>query len=260
MKVNPKSKGIVGGVFYGSVYTPINTEENGMADEAKRSAVYVPWVTFKGALDQLAQGMPSRIDRSVFPGIAWNVQSQLFAGMKFLGLLKGEDEPTPVLDDLVKGSEDERKAKLRSVVQERYAELIAIDLTKATRAHFEEVMGELYAVTGDTRQKAVRFFLNAAEYVGIPLSAFIAPKKGTNGKPKRANGKPRATARRTPVFPVPPAPDTPLGPEVRGTAKSIQLQSGGTLTLSATLDLFALNAADRKFVFELIDKLDGYPN
>jgi hypothetical protein len=30
------------------------------------------------------------------------------------------------------------------------------------------------------------------------------------------------------------------------------------LTLSATLDLFALNADDRKFVFDLIDKLEAY--
>jgi hypothetical protein len=43
-----------------------------------------------------------------------------------------------------------------------------------------------------------------------------------------------------------------------GTAKSVTLKSGGVLTLSATLDLFALNAEDRKFVFELIDKLDTY--
>ena len=38
----------------------------------------------------------------------------------------------------------------------------------------------------------------------------------------------------------------------------VRLQSGGTLMLSATLDLFSLNTDDRKFIFELIDKLESY--
>ncbi len=227
-----------------------------MAEDSKRAAVYVSWVTFKNALEQLAKGMPSRIDRSVFTGIAWNVQSQLFAALKFLGLIQGEDEPTPILDDLVKGSEGERKAKLKKIIEERYADLIAIDLTKATRSHFEERMGELYNVNGDTRDRAVRFFLNAAAYVGIPLSPFILPKEGATNGSKR-----KSTAARSRV-PTTKKPDPPQGPDdpviPAGTSKSVSLKSGGTLTLSATLDFFALNSADRKFVFELIDKLDEY--
>ena len=64
-----------------------------MAEEQKRTAAYVPWATFKNSLDQLAKGIPSRIDRSVFQGLAWNVQNQLFIALRFFGLLKGEDEP-----------------------------------------------------------------------------------------------------------------------------------------------------------------------
>ena len=66
-----------------------------MGDEGKRAAAYMPWATFKNALDQLSKGMPSRIDRSVFPGTAWNLQNQLFSGLKFLGLVSEDDEPTP---------------------------------------------------------------------------------------------------------------------------------------------------------------------
>ena len=49
-----------------------------------------------------------------------------------------------------------------------------------------------------------------------------------------------------------------LTPEFRATSKSVSLVSGGTLTLSATLDLFSLNSEDRKFVFGLIDMLEEY--
>lgn len=227
-----------------------------MADEVKRAAAYLPWQTFKSAIDQLAQGLPSRIDRSVFPGIAWNVQSQLFAGMRFLGLLTGEDQPTPTLANLVSGSEEERKLKLKKVIQDSYSELIAIDLTKATRAHFEEKLGELYNAVGDTRVKAARFFVSAANYTGIPLSTFILPQaNGSNGaKRKGVPSRPRGTARK-----APPAPVTePANPSPSGTSRTVTLVSGGTLTVSATKDFFALNAADRKFFNAIIDQLEAY--
>lgn len=227
-----------------------------MADESKRSAAYIPWATFKNALDQLSQGMPSRIDRSVFPGIAWNVQTQLFAGMKFLGLLEGNDEPTPTLYDLVKGSEEERKSKLKKIIEGAYRELIAIDLTKATRAHFEEKLGDLYSVTGDTRIKAARFFLSAAAYVGIPLSSFIAPQKnGSNGTKRPRSPRRPSTRKAVSTLAATQHVNSTVQP---GTSKSVPLSSGGTLTLSASLDLFSLNADDRRFVFDLIDKLENY--
>jgi hypothetical protein len=229
-----------------------------MAEEQKRTAAYVPWGTFKNALDGLAKGMPSRIDRSVFPGIAWNAQNQLFIALRFCGLLKGEDEPTPLLDELVKGTDEERKAKLTKVIRDSYADLIAIDLTKATKDHFEEKLGELYNVTGDTKVKAVRFFVSAAQYLGISLSAFILPKDGKTKGPRRTY-TPRTAAKKGAANTTPLTPPPLVDPAIpAGTSKSVSLKSGGTLTLSATLDLFSLNAADRKFVFELIDKLEDY--
>jgi hypothetical protein len=230
-----------------------------MADESKRSAAYLPWATFLGALNQLSQGLPSRIDRSVFPGIAWNVQTQLFAGMKFLGLLVGDDQPTPLLNDLVSGSEEERKPKLKKVIEDSYSELIAIDLTKATKAHFEEKLGELYSVTGDTRVKAARFFLSAASYTGIPLSSFIQPQNGgaSNGVKRRvASSRPKSATKKT----TPPGIQPPITEPARpsGTSKTVSLKSGGTLTVSATSDFFSLNAADRKFFNTIIDQLEAY--
>jgi hypothetical protein len=228
-----------------------------MPEETKRAAAYLPWATFKSALDQLSQGIPTRIDRSVFPGIAWNVQSQLFAGMKFLGLLRGEDEPTELLNDLVAGSEDERKAKLKKIIEASYAELIAIDLTKASRAHFEEKLGELYNAKGDTRVKAARFFVSAASYTGIPLSSFIQPSANGNGAKRRSGpSKPRTSTKKA-APPLPPS-TPPVSETPSGTSKTVSLISGGTLTVSATKDFFALAAEDRKFFNAIIDQLEAY--
>jgi hypothetical protein len=38
----------------------------------------------------------------------------------------------------------------------------------------------------------------------------------------------------------------------------VQLKSGGSLTLAASIDLFSLSAEDRAFVFGLIDRLQDY--
>ena len=38
----------------------------------------------------------------------------------------------------------------------------------------------------------------------------------------------------------------------------VHLKSGGTLTLLASIDLLRLLPDDRKFVFDLIDKLEEY--
>jgi hypothetical protein len=230
-----------------------------MADEQKRPAAYVPWATFLNALEQLSKGMPSRIDRSVFPGLAWTPQTQLFAALRFFGLLKGEDEPTPLLDDLVKGTPEERKAKLIKVIINGYSDLTAIDLTKATRSHFEEKLGELYNVTGDTRIKSIRFFLCAAEYAGIALSPFILPQKGPNGatrKPRSSTPRPR-TAKKPQAQPPPAGSNEPVKPS-GGESKTVHLASGGTLTVSATSSFFSLNAADRQFYVEIVDKLEAY--
>jgi hypothetical protein len=57
----------------------------------------------------------------------------------------------------------------------------------------------------------------------------------------------------------PPAPGAkaaePAGSPV---SKTVSLRSGGTVTVTASLDLFSLAADDRKLVFDLIDRLHEY--
>ena len=226
-----------------------------MADDQKAAAVYVSWSTFKNALDSLSQGIPNRVDRTAFPGMAWGVQSQLFTGMKFLGLLNDDSSPTPALHAVAVLEETARKEKLKGILLERYSDLFALDLMKATPALLDEQMGKSYNVAGSTRVRATRFFLSAVDYVGIPISRLFKPKSGNGAAPTR---KRRASARPRQV-PEPEDPATGIaGAPTTGTARSVQLKSGGTLTVSASIDFFFLSEEDRVFVFELIDKLKKY--
>ena len=224
-----------------------------MADPDKKlAAVYVSWKTFQNSIEQLSKGeIPNVIDKTVFTGMAFSIQNQLFAGMRFLGLIDEKSKPTPWLEALVDQDEGVRKARLRDLLQRRYAELLALNLKKSTPDEIAKTMTEAYGVTGDTREKAARFFINAADYAGIELSPLLLGTK--------SNGS-RGTATRKRVIRKQAAQGQPgnISSEKSGTSKTVRLQSGGTLTLSATLDLFSLNSEDRKFVFEFIDKLDTY--
>ena len=224
--------------------------------EKKLAAVYVAFATFKSAIEQLGQGVHSKIDRSVFPGFAWAIQNQLFAGMRFLGLIDSNSEPTPVLADLVEGTETERKHKLRSVLEKRYSELFAMDLTKTTPDQLAAKMTASYGMTGDTRDKGLRFFLAAVDYVGVPISPLF--KKGKTGAPTVARSKKRISKPRIDGEVNGGGGGSDAGTPTPGTSKSVKLRSGGTLTVSATLDLFALSSSDRNFVFEIIDRLEYY--
>jgi hypothetical protein len=228
-----------------------------MADESY-VAVYVGWTTFKNAVESLVQGIPNQIDRTTFPGQSGGVQNQLFTAFKFLGLTTDEGKPTAALQNLAVPDESARKGALKALLQERYADLFALDLTKTTPKQLSDTMTESYRVTGDTREKAVRWFLQAAAYVGVPLSRYL-PVPGvsaTNGgstktKPRRATTKAKSDAGNAATPPRITAGAT-------GTERTISLHSGGTLTLSAAFDPWELSEADRGFVFSLIDKLKKY--
>jgi len=235
-----------------------------MADEEKKgAAVYVGWTTFKNALDQLAQALPNRIDRTCFPGQAGGVQSQLLAALKFLDLIDDDGKPTRTLQSLADAdSETARREQFKKILESQYSKLFALDLTKTTPGELAETMGAEYGVTGDTRAKAIRFFISAASWLNIPMSKLLL--KGTPNAPNGASAGPRR--RRTPSRPRTPSDegaeeDDDEGEEAQpssGTARTVNLSSGGTLTISVSLDVLRLSASDRQFVFGLIDKLEEY--
>jgi hypothetical protein len=229
-----------------------------MADESAPAAVYVAFPTFKNSIEFLSHGVPNQVDRSTFPGLSGGVQTQLLSGLRFLGLITPDNKPTDALHALAVPDEAARKAQLRTVLQHKYADLFALDLSKTTPDQLSKTMGESYNVMGDTREKAIRFFLAAAQYVGIHLSRFLAkpqPGAATNGnrtqRTRRSAPRSRSTSGASAREVAPQSPGA-------GTSRVVELKSGGTLTLAATLDLFALTPEDRKFVFYLIDKLEDY--
>lgn len=136
------------------------------------------------------------------------------------------------------------------LIKEHYGPVLALGATATQQQMLDQFTKLWPRATGDTRRKAVGFFLKACEYGGITVSKFWkVPASGGRSRGGRTE-RPSTPAVESPSS-TPPAPSD-------GKGKTITLRSGGSITLTVDVDLFALSESDRAFALELIDKLRKY--
>ena len=220
-------------------------------ENSKQSAPYLPFKTFLGALEALNHGVPPMIDRSIWRTQPGGVQGQIMGALRFFNLIDDLNKPTENLRRLIE-KKDHRPQAIRALLEWSYSELIKGDLTRMTAKMLEDGM-EQYGVSGETKKKAVTFFLQAARYGDLPLSPYLqAQIRATPGtrRRRRKDGEELLEA------------DTPVaggGPtQLIGQSETVELKSGGSVTITISINPFSLEQSDRSFVFDLIDKLKGY--
>jgi hypothetical protein len=218
--------------------------------EQKATVAYAPFKTFLSAIETLEQGVPQRIDSSIWPSYSGAIRSQLLASFRFLGLINDDGTPAQSLKQLVE-NKDARKTALRKILERSYPELIGMNLTTTTPKQFGEAMRE-YGIQGATLSKATSFFLQAAKYSDLPISALLLERK------PRVAGARKQKAISSAAFRSDQDLQADSGLTGEGTSKSITLESGLTLTVTVSGNFFKLTAGDREFVFGMIDKLDEY--
>ena len=135
-------------------------------------AAYVPFRTFLSAMDSLEHGIPKVIDRTMWRSQSGVVQSQIMMALRFFDLVDDEDRPTQALHRLVDAKE-KRSEHIRALLHHSYHAIIEHDLTKMTPKMLEDAMDE-YHVTGDTKRKAVTFFLQAARFADLPMHPLLS--------------------------------------------------------------------------------------
>jgi hypothetical protein len=99
--------------------------------------------------------------------------------------------------------------------------------------------------------------LAAATYLEIPVSPLLLRDKTKQG----GNGGTPRTRRVKRIDDADLEGEDDVEDDVQliaSESRSVTLNSGGTLTLSASTKFMALSSADRNFVFGLIDKLEEY--
>ena len=221
-----------------------------MATQQKSAvAVYIPFRTLEGVTETLEQeGVPPKIDRSVFPTFSGSVQSWVLSAFEFLGFTDADGIVQPRLRRWI----DEPVARpsiMREIIGERYADVVALANSNGTPAQMREEIEKL-GVSGTTSQKAVRFYLAASEFAGMPVPATWKKARVSVGTGKRRR-------RRTRTDDVPEEPEPEKAPDT-DPGSTVALGEAGTVTLKTDINLMALAADDREWLFRLIDHFHSY--
>ena len=219
--------------------------------EEKRTAVYVPYKTFLTSLEILGQGLPDEIDPSAWQSFSGGVRSQVLSAYKFLGLIDEHGNTQDSLRELIE-KKAARKELLTKLLTDKYALVVARAKSNATQSQFEEEMRK-YNVSGETMEKAIRFYLAAAAALGLPLSTLWS---------KKAKGVRRAGAKRKSTTGTRSSDDDDDDDDddeqPAGDSVDLDFDGAGTLTLSVSIAPTKLPKAHRDFVFKLIDDVNEY--
>jgi hypothetical protein len=181
-----------------------------MADDTKAALPpYISFTTLVNLAERLEDAVPPRIDRSVLSYLSSGYRVQVLTTLRTLGLIDDSGVPSAEFQDLV--TEPENRKRIVEAVWRRYyaAVLAEVDVARATADQLAEAFTKL-GVTGDTRAKAMIFFVHGAKFADISVSALI-----TNGI-KRVRGT-GARSRRSPAE----------------TATAAEVQSASTLPASS---------------------------
>src|SRR5258708_3067489 len=112
-------------------------------------APYLPFKTFLSSLDPFSQGIPPKIDRTL-----WNqsgfVQGLIMNAYRYFHLVDVNSKPAPEFQQLVKAKDAERKAQIKQLLDIGYPEIMGHDLATMTPKMLDELI-DAYNVSGETK-------------------------------------------------------------------------------------------------------------
>jgi hypothetical protein len=162
-------------------------------DDTKWVPPYIAFQNLLNLVQRLEANMPPRIDRSFLTG-SGAANTQTLNALRALGLIDAAGVVQAPLIQLAKNAE-ERPRIVGDMLTTLYSKPVELGKINATQKQLEEAFEEL-GVTGDTRRKAIAFFLKAAKYAKLPMSPYFkTPSSRGNGaaprKPRKPDGRPK---------------------------------------------------------------------
>lgn len=134
--------------------------------------------------------IPLRVDRGEMPKLSGSAANETIATLRFFGLVSGEKaEPTPLFEQYVMATDEDRKSVLDRMIRKSYSFLFdtdGFDIQRATAHQVHELFRQR-GVNGSTLVRAVGLFLSATKEAGIKVSPSIKPPKtaSTGARPKK---------------------------------------------------------------------------
>ena len=141
---------------------------------------YVAFKTFQTFLEFLSEGMPSRIDRSIWINrFSGSNGTQLMTAVKFFELVDREGVPSEDFNNLISKDINIQKKILRKILYKFYSHIFELDLENATRYQFREAFRKFGTKEG-VLIKCESFFIQAAKFSEITLSSHILARRHNN--------------------------------------------------------------------------------
>lgn len=219
----------------------------------------IPWATFLSAVEKIAADPPSRVDRSYLGSQSGNVQTYLIAALKAFGLVDQDARPARINDFADTAT---RKSTMADLLGEHYPTLVALGQTKATNDELREKFGEAFpGITGESRVKAIRFFLSGMSYAELPVSDLWSSVKAPRGASARTTTPRKPTARKNNGGASGDGVSGAGNSSASGAAgysRTVELKSGGTVTLTYNVNMMTSTQDDEDFVLGLVRQLRSY--
>jgi hypothetical protein len=156
---------------------------------AKLAAAYFPWPALLTLVQRMAtNGPPTRIDKSYLDTQSGGMQKAILSGLRWLELINDDGRLTEAFTRLAEADEAERKEAIADLLRSRYGPIIELGTENATQLELEEAFKTEFNAQGETRRKAVAFYLKAAQYAGVPVSRNWKPPRSTVVRSARRKG------------------------------------------------------------------------
>jgi len=224
-------------------------------EPTKRVAPYLPFATFLSSLDAFTQGVPPKLDRTLWRSQSGFLQGLIMNTYRFFGLVEETegDTATDYLLELVRNKE-QRPEILRALIEAQYTDVLeGHDLSKMTMKMLEAEFEKAFSVSGATKQKAITFFLKAAKFAEMPLSHFLSSQL-RNAAPRKKRGLKQRIEQENGVAIETNLMDAGEG----GGSHTLHFASGGTLTVTIDANPFTMPKEERDFFFSVVDMLQEY--
>jgi hypothetical protein len=175
----------------------------------KLAAPYFPWNALISLVQRMAtEEPPTRIDKSYLDNHSGATQTAILSGLRWLGLIGEDGRLTDAFTRLVEADDAQRKEAIGDLLRSRYGSIIELGTKNATQLELEQAFKEQFEAQGETRRKAVAFYLKAAQYAGVPVSRNWKTPRSTVVR----SAKRKASLRRVAGDgAMPPADATPKG-------------------------------------------------
>jgi hypothetical protein len=176
------------------------TQEAAMTEQSNGSDVksvppYFPWPALPTLAQRMAtEGPPTRIDKSYLDTHSGGIQKAILSGLRWLELISDDGQLTDAFIQLVKADEADRKEAIARLLRSRYGPIIELGTQNATQLQLEEAFRTEFGAQGETRRKAVAFYLKAAAYAGVPVSRNWKPPRSTAVRSTRRKSGQKRTA------------------------------------------------------------------